>query len=112
MNNGSKLVAIKTVHTIIWVFFNAVIGYMLYAVLNDSVGTLFWICLALVCTEGLVLLAFRWTCPLTILARRYSSSTSDNFDIYLPEWLAKNTKLIYTSLSVVIILILIIRLMT
>ena len=43
--------------------------------------------------------------PLTILARRYLDSTAENFDIYLSNWLARNSKRIYTSLVLVIILI-------
>lgn len=46
------------------------------------------------------------TClPLTLVARKYSDSVRDNFDIYLPEWLARHTKVIYTSLVVLILLI-------
>ncbi|MEH6682572.1 MAG: hypothetical protein V7724_18670 [Sediminicola sp.] len=110
MNSCKKLIFIKVAHTLIWLFFNLVIGYMLYAVITDNLDLWLWICVALVLAEGLVLLAFKWTCPLTILARRYSSSTHENFDIYLPEGLAKNTKLIYTLLSVLIFFGIIVRL--
>jgi hypothetical protein len=44
-------------------------------------------------------------CPVTVLARRYSDSTKANFDIYLPEWLAKYNKLIYTLILIVVIFI-------
>jgi len=40
----------------------------------------------------------------------YSNSTRDNFDIYLPNWLAKYNKLIYTSIVLVAVLILLYRL--
>ena len=36
--------------------------------------------------------------PLTGAARRYTRDRSDNFDIFLPEWLAKHNKLIFGSL--------------
>lgn len=111
MNNESKLAVIKSAHTVIWVFFNGVIGYMLYAVLTNKLDYLLWICYGLVATEGLVLLIFRWCCPLTILARRYSTSTKDNFDIYLPEWLAKHTKRIYTTITFIILFLTIYRLL-
>jgi len=51
-------------------------------------------------------------CPLTVLARKYSDSTKDNFDIFLPNWLARYNKLIYTSFFVVILLILLYRLIS
>lgn len=39
---------------------------------------------------GIVLLVFEGKYPLMLMARKYSDSTRDNFDIYLPNWLAKN----------------------
>lgn len=45
------------------------------------------------------------------MARKYSHSSKANFDIYLPNWLAKYTKLIYTSILVVIIIITIYQLL-
>ena len=112
MKGETKLMLIKAVHTLVWIFFNVVIFYMLYAVLADKIDKWLWICFGLVILEGLTLLLFKFYCPLTIKARRYSDSTRDNFDIYLPNWLARYTKLIYTSIVGVIIVILIYRLMT
>ena len=105
MKSETKLVIVKLTHTLIWIFFNVIIFYMLYAVIRDEIGVWFWMGLALVLLEGLTLLAFKFFCPLTLIARKYSNSIKDNFDIYLPNWLAKYTKLIYTSIVVIIILI-------
>ena len=112
MKGETKLMLIKAVHTLVWIFFNVVIFYMLYAVLADNIDKWFWICFGLVILEGLTLLLFKFFCPLTIMARKYSDSTRDNFDIYLPNWLARYTKLIYTSIVWVIILILMYRMIT
>jgi len=106
-----KLTWIKIIHTAIWLFFNVVIFYLLYAVLVNKIDKYLWLGLLSFLIEGIVLLIFRYKCPLTIVARRYSDSTKDNFDIYLPNWLAKYNKLIYTSLLGVIIIILIYRLL-
>lgn len=111
MKNETKLVLIKVIHTIVWVFFNLVIFYMLYAVLTNKLDKWLWIGYGLFVLEGITLLAFKFFCPLTVMARKYSDSAKDNFDIYLPNWLAKYTKLIYTSLLVVIMLITIWRLL-
>ncbi|TAH40300.1 MAG: hypothetical protein EYC69_10825 [Bacteroidetes bacterium] len=105
----SKLVVIKIVHTSIWIFFNVVIFYLLYAVLTNNIGVFVWLGIAAVLVEGLVLLIFKAKCPLTIVARKYSDSTKENFDIYLPNWLAKYNKLIYTSIFCVVLLILVFR---
>lgn len=105
-----QLILIKVFHTIIWLFFNVVIFYLLVAVLTNKIGKWTWIGLALFAVEGLVLLMYKNTCPLTIIARRYSNSPKHNFDIYLPEWLAKYNKVIYSTLLGFIILLLIYRL--
>jgi len=103
------LVLIKIIHTLIWVFFNVVIGYLLYAVIFDKIDSWVWIGLGLIFIEGLVLLIFKMKCPLTIVARKYSDSTKDNFDIYLPNWLARYNKEIYTTILMVILAILVYR---
>lgn len=104
------LLVIKTVHSFIWLFFNVVIFYLLYAVITNKIDKWVWICIGLVVAEGVVLIAFRWFCPLTVIARKYSDSTEANFDIFLPNWLAKYNKLIYTSIFGLAVLILIYRL--
>lgn len=110
MTKETSLTIIKIAHTLIWLFFNVVIFYMLYAVIVNKLDKWLWIGFGLVALEGLVLLIFRFFCPLTILARKYSDSTRDNFDIYLPNWLARHNKLIYTTLVVMIGLLAIFRL--
>jgi hypothetical protein len=99
----SKLTAIKIIHTIIWLFFNIVLFYMAYAVIINKIDKYIWIGIFLILGEGIVLLIFNKICPLTIMARKYSDSNKDNFDIYLPNWLAKYNKLIYTTFFVIII---------
>ncbi len=111
MHATRKLIAIKSLHTLIWVGYNIVIFYLLFAVLTDRIDRLFWIGLALVGLEVLVLLLFRMYCPLTLIARRYSDSAAANFDIYLPHWLAKYNKAIYGGLMVLVLLGLFWRLM-
>jgi hypothetical protein len=103
MNVKSILIIIKIIHSIIWLFFNIVLFYMAYAVIINKIDRYVWIGIALIIGEGIVLLLFKKMCPLTIVARKYSDSNKDNFDIYLPNWLAKYNKLIYTSFFVIIL---------
>ena len=58
-------------------------------------------CAAIVAVEVLVLAANAWRCPLTSIAERYTTDRRDNFDIYLPAWLARYNKLIFGTLYVV-----------
>jgi hypothetical protein len=99
----TKLVTIKIIHTIIWLFFNVVLFYMAYAVVVNRIDKFVWIGIVLILLEGLVLLMFKKMCPLTLIARKYSGSAKANFDIYLPNWLAKYNKLIYTSFFIMIL---------
>ena len=110
MQNEAKLIIVKIIHTIIWLFFNVVIFYMLYAVLVNKIDRWLWSGYGLFALEGITLLAFKFYCPLTVIARKYSDSQKANFDIYIPNWLAKYNKAIYTSILGVIILITIYRL--
>ena len=105
------LTLIKLLHTIIWVFFNVVLFYLLYAVITNRIDHWVWICIGLVVLEIITLLVFKWFCPLTVWARKYSDSSRHNFDIYLPEWLAKHNKLIYGILFSLSLLILLVRLL-
>jgi hypothetical protein len=45
-----------------------------------------------------VLIANGGHCPLTAVAARYTTDRRDNFDIYLPECLARYNKLIFGSI--------------
>ena len=107
---SSTLTLIKLIHTLIWLFFNVVIFYLGYAVITNRIDQWVWICLGLIVLEGLTLLVFKRMCPITLIARRYSDSTRDNFDIYLPNWLARYNKEIYTTIVIIFVLILLYRL--
>lgn len=104
-----KLFWIKLVHTLIWAFFVAVISYVLFSGITGNINTYTWVGIALVIGEGLVLLIFKMFCPLTLLARKYSDSTKDNFDIFLPNWLAKNNKLIFTTIFLIGFVLVLVR---
>lgn len=78
---------------------------MLYAVVTNKLDICLWIGYGLFILEGIILLVFKFFCPLTLMARKYSDSKKENFDIYIPNWLAKYNKLIYTSILVAIVII-------
>jgi hypothetical protein len=109
MDDKGKLVLIKAAHTAIWVFYNVVIFYLLYAVIVNKIDKWLWICIGLVLLEGSILAVFKSVCPVTLIARKYSSSPEPNFDIYLPKWLARHNKQIYITIFLIGILILIYR---
>lgn len=112
MNIAVKLLLIKILHTLIWIFFNVVIAYLFYATISDRIDKWVWICFGCIFLEVIILLVFKNMCPVTVLARRYSDSEKANFDIFLPNWLAKYNKQIYSGLLIIVIAILVYRLIS
>jgi hypothetical protein len=104
-----KLRLIKLIHTAIWVFFVSVIFYILYCGIFNEINVWTWVGIGMVFAEGLVLLVFNMFCPLTVLARKYSDSEKENFDIYLPLWIAKYNKQIFTSIFTLGLILVLIR---
>jgi hypothetical protein len=112
MKPSEKLILIKWIHTLIWLFFVSIIFYIVYSGITNQITTVTWIAVAFVIGEGLVLLLFKMFCPLTVLARKYSDSTKDNFDIYLPNWLARHNKIIFTTIFLAGLILVLIRMLT
>ncbi len=81
-------------HTAVWVFFVVCIVAVPIA---GMVGEFRWAgaLAGLVLVECAVLAVNRFRCPLTGVAARYTDDRSDNFDIYLPVWLARRNKEIF-----------------
>ncbi|TDQ16421.1 hypothetical protein DFQ04_2539 [Algoriphagus boseongensis] len=111
MNPEQKLFWIKVGHTIIWAFLVGVIFYVLYSGISNQVTLFTWIGIAMIIAEGLTLAIFKMHCPLTVWARKYSDSTRENFDIFLPEWLAKYNKLIFTTIFLIGFLLVLYRIL-
>ena len=94
---ATALRLVKIAHTIVWAVFAACIL---------AIPALAWlghereasVLILVVVVELLVLLANHGNCPLTAVAARYTVDRRDNFDIYLPQWLARYNKLIFGSI--------------
>ena len=95
-----RLRVVKLAHTAVWVFFAACILALPVASSLGHFGAAAWLA-AIVCGEVVVLLVNSWSCPLTAVAAKYTANRNANFDIYLPEWLAKNNKSVFGALYVV-----------
>jgi len=83
---------------------------MLFAVIQDKLDFWLWLGYGLIILEGITLMLLNYLAlwllsPETILPRK-----KINFDIYLPIGLANTTKLIYTCIMGVILIITIYRL--
>ena len=56
MSDNVKLILTKSIHTLIWLFFNVVIFYMLYAVIVNKIDKWVWYGLGFFLLEGIILL--------------------------------------------------------
>lgn len=93
------LKAIKAAHTIVWALLAGcilAIPLVSWRGHHRAAASL----AAIVAVEVVVLALYHGSCPLTALAARYTDDRRDNFDIYLPEWLARNNKPIFGALYI------------
>jgi hypothetical protein len=94
-----SLTAIKAVHTLAWAIFAGCILAIPFVSWHGAHGAAAWLAV-IVFVEVVVLALNKWSCPLTAVAARYTEDRRPNFDIYLPEWLAKYNKHIFGPLYI------------
>ncbi len=94
-----SLRTVKVIHTIAWAFFAACI-LVLPVIAWQGDFAVAAALIGIVLIEVLILLVNGMHCPLTAVAARFTDDRRDNFDIYLPLWLARYNKLIFGSLFV------------
>ena len=90
---------IKVLHTVVWaVFAGCIVAIPVMAWRGDYRAVL--LLTVAVFAEVLVLADNHGRCPLTDVAARYTNDRRDNFDIYLPLWLAHYNKHVFGTLFV------------
>ena len=109
MTKSDNLLKIKLIHTIIWFIFVVAILYVCYAGAFNKITRLVWFCIGAVVVEGIVLMINRGKCPLTSIAAKYTDNRSANFDIFLPEWLAKHNKTLFTTIFMIGLILVLLR---
>jgi hypothetical protein len=97
MTDLTALRIVKSLHTLAWAVFA---GAILAMPVLTALGCRRAACLLalLVLGECLLVAANRMRCPLTAVAARYTADRRANFDIYLPEWLARHNILLFGTL--------------
>jgi polyferredoxin len=96
---AAGLRVVKVLHTIAWAFFAGCIIAIPVVSWRGNNAAAAWLSV-IVLVEVLVLVLNRWRCPLTAVAARYTNDRRDNFDIYLPQWLARHNKVIFGALYI------------
>ena len=98
--NSRALRRIKLLHTVVWAFFAGAIVLLLFAALLGQIQTAA-VLIGVVSVELVILAIYGGKCPLTGVAARYTDDRRDNFDIYLPLWLARYNKQIFGALFLI-----------
>lgn len=94
------LVVIKLLHTAVWaVLAGCILALPMTALLRHFDWAI--ILTFIIVAECGVLALNKGRCPLTNLAARFTEDRADNFDIYLPNWVARHNKAIFGTLFVV-----------
>jgi len=100
--------AIKIAHTFIWaIFAGSIIAIPIFSLMNAH--HIAFILISIVSIEVLILIFNSMSCPLTSIAARYTNDRRNNFDIYLPEWVARHNKALFGSLYIAGIFITVFR---
>src|SRR5437764_8739842 len=94
------LTLIKVLHTAVW---GLLAGFILALPIVAFFNHFDWALLitVLIIIECGVLALNRGRCPLTNWAARYTDERCDNFDIFLPNWLARYNKAIFGTIFIV-----------
>ena len=97
LRKSSILIGIRLLHTAAWMFFVAcIVAVPIAAQIRHFRAAA--ILSSVVLVECLILAVNGCRCPLTNLAGAFTEERADNFDIYLPLWLARHNKTIFGSL--------------
>src|SRR5262245_14945117 len=82
------ILQVKIVHTVIFAVLSGCVLLVLYSGLAGSINAWTWAAIAMILLEGVVLVAFGWKCPLTLVAEQLGASQGAVADIFLPRWFA------------------------
>ena len=104
--SSNKLFIIKLIHTTIFLFMSACVVYILYAGITRTYNWYLLTAISAVLIEGLVLIIYRWQCPLTELARKYGDTRGSVTDMFYPKWFVPHVFRFSTALFMIGLLVL------
>jgi hypothetical protein len=97
----NRIFIIRLVHSIIYFFMIACLGYILYCAIVGRYDWTLLIAVAAIVIEGLILILNRGRCPLTNLAEKHGAASGSVTDLFLPMWFARNTFRIATIIFII-----------
>jgi hypothetical protein len=101
MIREAALFTIKAVHSLIFLFLQTSIFYVLYKGLRGETDRKAGIVTAVIGAECAIYAGNGFRCPLTAVAEDLGAESGSVTDIFLPKWLAANVANIYFPLFVI-----------
>ena len=102
---------VKALHIVFFLVFNGFLVSFLYEVIADRITVLTTVALATFFVETIILVANRWTCPLTVYAEKLGVPSGRVTDLFLPRWIADRAYQFYGVLFAAGISLLVVRLL-
>jgi hypothetical protein len=103
--NAAALVAVKVIHTLVWLSVEAAMVYVLQAGVRRRSDRRVAVAGAVVAAESLIFLANGARCPLTGVAESLGAEKGSVTDIYLPRRFAHNLPAIHVPLVAAAVLL-------
>lgn len=97
MDPSAALVIVKIIHTVAWAFLAGSVLAVPICALTGRLRLAVTLTVIVLIEIG-ALAVNHQRCPLTDVAARFTDNRQDNFDIYLPLWLARYNKQIFGPL--------------
>jgi hypothetical protein len=94
------MVAVKGIHTLVWLSVESCVIYLLVEGFAGRSGRREAVAAGVVAGESLIFAACGFRCPLTLLARHLGAENGSVTGVYLPEWLARNLPAVHVPLIV------------
>lgn len=101
---------IKSIHTLIFLFFASCIGVVVYSAITGWITSLTWIAFWLVVLEASIFMGNGWRCPLTLYAEKLGAKNGSVADIFLPLWFAQRLPFISSMIFGVATIVVLLRL--
>jgi len=101
MDNKQKFLIIRIIHSIVYFFMIACLGYIFYCAIAKRYDWTLLLALFAIVVEGAVLVFNRCNCPMTALAEKYSAEKGSVTDLFLPDWCARHSFRITTVIFII-----------
>ena len=98
MSESTKLRAVMSIHTAIYLTMAVAVLYTFYAGWSKDDGALLRVSLGLLAIEGVVFSACGMRCPLTALAKTYGRQGGYVGDSFVPERYARHTFRVFRAI--------------